>query len=68
MNKNLLKSYIMRYDGNQDNLAKAMNLSRARLSARINENGGSFSIREMSFIKDRYHLDDKDFVAIFFGN
>lgn len=68
MQKNLLKSYIVRYDGNQEVLAEAMGLSRQRLSAKINENRGSFNVKEMAFIKDRYSLSDADFVSIFFGH
>lgn len=67
MNKNLLKSYIVRYDGNQTTLAKAMGLSLSRLNAKINENRASFSLKEVFFIKDRYNMDSDDFMSIFFA-
>ena len=67
MQKNLLKSYIVRYDGSQGVLAKAMGLSLSRLNAKINETNASFNIKEMCFIRDRYNLNDTDFVQIFFG-
>ena len=67
MQKNLLKSFILRYDGNQGALAEAMGLSRSRLNAKINEKQGSFSMKEMAFIRERYHLTDDDFIQIFFG-
>ena len=66
MQKNLLKSYIVRYDGSQSNLAKAMGISLSRLNAKINENSASFSVKEMSFLKDRYHLGNDEFISIFF--
>lgn len=68
MNKNLLKSYIVKYDGTQANLAKAMNMTASRVSAKINENYGSFTIKEMDFLRKRYHLEDSEFVSIFFAD
>jgi DNA-binding XRE family transcriptional regulator len=66
MKKNLLKSYIVRYDGNQENLAKAMGISLSTLNAKINENRQSFSVKEMKFLKDRYNLSNDEFITIFF--
>ena len=66
MKKNLLKSYIVRYDGNQENLAKAMGISLSTLNAKINENRQSFSVKEMKFLKDRYSLSNDEFITIFF--
>lgn len=66
MNKNLLKSFIVRYDGNQETLAKAMGMSLSTLNAKINENRASFSVKEMRFLKDRYNLSNDEFITIFF--
>jgi DNA-binding transcriptional regulator YiaG len=66
MKKNLLKSYIVRYDGNQENLARAMGISLSTLNAKINENRQSFSVKEMKFLKDRYNLSNDEFITIFF--
>ena len=68
MNKQLLKSFIVRYDGNQQNLADAMDIGLSTLSAKINQNGNSFRQNEMQFIRNRYHLSDEEFVNIFFTN
>lgn len=67
MQKNILMSLIKRYDGCQENLAKAMDKSLSTLSAKINEyNGRSFTVKEMRFLKDRYNMTDEDFISIFF--
>ena len=54
MNTRLLKSHIVKNDGSQRNLAKAMGLSSNALSAKITENGSAFRKSEMEFIKSRY--------------
>ena len=66
MKKNLLKSFIVRYDGSQRDLAKAMGINLSTLSAKINENRGSFNVKEMKFLKDRYHMSNDEFISIFF--
>ncbi len=68
MDKQLLKSYIVKYDGKQEILADAMGLSLSRLNAKINETNAEFMQGEMKFIKERYKLTDGEFIAIFFGN
>lgn len=67
MNTNLLKSYIVRYDGTQQKLADAMGLSLSRLNAKINgSRNADFTQSEVSFIRDRYKLSNKEVCDIFF--
>lgn len=67
MNKSLLKSFIVKYDGKQENLAKAMGLSLSCLNAKINGNNTEFNQGEIKFIKDRYGLTPQDIGQIFFN-
>lgn len=68
MNSKLLKSYIVRFDGTQEKLADAMDISLSRLNAKINgKNGADFSQNEIAFLKDRYCLSNKDVCDIFFA-
>lgn len=68
MNTNLLKSYIVRYDGTQQKLADAMGLSLSRLNAKINGTGNAdFTQSEVAFIRTRYKLSNKDVCDIFFA-
>ena len=67
MNSNLLKSYIVRFDGKQERLAEAMGISLSRLNAKINRTGGAdFSQSEIAFIRKRYKLSNRDVCDIFF--
>lgn len=66
MQKNLLKSHIMRNGETQSDLAKAMGINLSTLSAKINENRASFNVKEMKFLKDRYHMSNDEFISIFF--
>jgi hypothetical protein len=67
LNKTLLKSFIVRYDKTQLNLARAMGISLSRLNAKINEsNGAEFTQSEICFIRDRYYLSNRDVNNIFF--
>jgi hypothetical protein len=67
VNSQYLKSLIRLRDGTQAILAEAMGISLSRLNAKINEtNGAEFSQRELAFIRDRYHLTNKQIVDIFF--
>lgn len=69
MDKQLLQSYIKRYDGVQRNLAGALGISLSRLNAKINgTSNAEFTQSEMAIIKERYHLNDKVFNQIFFAN
>lgn len=66
MNGKMLKLYIVRYDGMQKKLAEAMGLSLSRLNAKINgTRGADFSQTEISFIKTRYRLSNRDVCEIF---
>ena len=67
LNKALLKSFIVRYDKTQFNLARAMGISLSRLNAKINEsNGAEFTQGEICFIKNRNRLSNRDVSNIFF--
>ncbi len=61
-----LKGMIVMHDGNQQELAKAMGMSLSRLNAKINETGAEFTKTEIEFIRDRYKLNRKDVMDIFF--
>ena len=67
MNSQLLKSYIVRYDGTQEKLAKAMGISLSRLNAKINETDAEFNQGEIRFIKMRYNLSDEEVSNVFFN-
>jgi len=67
MNKQLLKAYIVKYDGKQANLAEAMGISLSRLNAKINEKSAEFTQSEISFIRERYHLTNEEVADIFFN-
>ena len=68
MNSRLLKSFIVRYDKTQEKLAEAMEISLSRLNAKINGTGGEdFSQSEIAFIRERYHLSNRDVCEIFFA-
>jgi len=68
INKTLLQSYIVKFDGNQLVLARAMGLSLSRLNAKINETkGAEFKQSEIIFMRDRYHLTDHEVCNIFFA-
>ncbi len=68
MNKNKLLAVIKENGDTQDTLAKAMGLSRSRLSAKIHErNGAAFTHPEIVSIKNRYNLSDEQLNAIFFN-
>lgn len=66
MSNQKLKGLIVANDGNQQNLADAMGISRTRLNAKIKGTGGAqFTQNEMLFIKNRYELSDEQFNDIF---
>ncbi len=67
MNKTLMKSYIMRYDGKQSVLAKAMGISLSSLNAKINGKTAEFTQGEMDFIRKRYNLGLQEVSDIFFA-
>jgi len=67
INKQLLKSYIMRNDKTQEALARAMGVSLSALNAKINEAyGREFKQSEIGFIKNRYELTVEEVASVFF--
>lgn len=68
MDSQKLKGMIVTFDGNQENLAKAMGMSLSRLNAKINETGAEFTKTEIEFIRDRYKMSRKQVMDIFFTN
>ena len=66
VNKQLLWSKMALYGDTNEDLAKALDLSPQRLSAKINStNGAEFTQSEISIIKERYNLTDAEVVDIF---
>lgn len=66
VNKQLLNSKMALYGDNNETLAKALNLSPQRLSAkRNNTNGAEFTQSEIQIIKERYNLSDAEVIDIF---
>ena len=68
MNKQMLRGLIIMNDGNQKNLANAMDMSLSRLNAKLNETGAEFSKSEIDFIRNRYNLSREQLVDIFFND
>lgn len=68
MDSQKLKGLIVTFDGNQENLAKAMGMSLSRLNAKINETGAEFTKTEIEFIRDRYKMSRKQVMDVFFTN
>lgn len=67
VNLNLLYSKMALYGDNNESLARALNLSPQRLSAKKNStNDAEFTQSEIQIIKERYNLTDKEVVEIFF--
>lgn len=66
VNLNLLNSKMALYGDNNEALAKALNLSPQRLSAKKNNtNGAEFTQTEIQIIIERYNLTDAEVVEIF---
>lgn len=66
VNLNLLYSKMALYGDNNESLARALNLSPQRVSAKKNStNGAEFTQSEIQIIKERYNLTDKEVVEIF---
>lgn len=68
MNKAKLKGAIVAHGDTQTDLAKALGLSLASLSLRINGHGRGFLQSEMDAIKRRYDLTADQMDEIFFGS
>lgn len=67
MNTFKLLGIIKENKDTQEKLARAIGLSRTRLSAKIHEhNGASFTQPEIKAIKQRYNLDSDTINLIFF--
>lgn len=68
MNKNMLRSVMALNGDNGGDLAECLGISRARLSAKMNERAGAeFNQGEIYKIKERYNLNADDVVNIFFS-
>ncbi len=68
MNANKLKSFMVLNGDTGYSLAKALNISPQRFSAKLNErNGAEFTQREIQIIKERYNLNAADIDEIFFN-
>lgn len=66
VNLNLLNSKMALYGDNNESLARVLNLSPQRLSAKKNStNGAEFTQSEIQIIKERYNLTDNEVVEIF---
>ena len=66
VNLNLLNSKMALYGDNNESLARVLNLSPQRVSAKKNStNGAEFTQSEIQIIKERYNLTDKEVVEIF---
>lgn len=66
VNLNLLYSKMALYGDNNESLARALNLSPQRVSAKKNStNGAEFTQSEIQIIKERYNLTDNEVVEIF---
>ena len=69
MNKKLLRSLMVLNDDTNNSLAEALGITPQSLSAKTNEtNGAEFTQSEMNAIRNRYSLDNDQFVAVFFGD
>lgn len=68
MNKNRLQA-LMKYHGDTgQSLADYLGISRSTFSSKINEtNGAEFTQSEIGKIKERYNLEARDIIDIFFN-
>lgn len=67
MNKGALESKMKLFGHNQEDLAKALGLTRPSLNAKINNRNASFTQQEISMIKIRYNLSASEIDLIFFS-
>ena len=67
MNKGALESKMKLFGDNQEDLAKALGLTRPSLNAKINSRNASFTQQEISMIKIRYNLSASEIDLIFFS-
>ena len=67
MNKGALESKMKLFGDNQEDLAKALGLTRPSLNAKINNRNASFTQQEISMIKIRNNLSASEIDLIFFS-
>lgn len=67
MNKNLLRSYMIRHGETQSDIAEVLDITRPTLSRKINGNGGDFTQREIVLLKEHYNLSPEEIDQIFFA-
>ena len=65
MNKALLRSIMVLNGDTYQTLSAEMKMEKATFSRKIN-NQASFSKAEMQFIREKYNLNAKEFVEMFF--
>lgn len=68
MNKNLLKSVMVRHGDTNASLAEYLGITEQSVSNKINENGTEFKQGEILKIKTRYDLDSDMVDQIFFAS
>ena len=68
MDKQLLRSHMVKHGDTQASLAGAMGVSLSRLNAKINGTGGAeFTQTEISFVAERYKLSARETMLVFFN-
>lgn len=68
MDKNLLRSVMVRHGDTNASLAEYLGITEQSVSNKINENGTEFKQGEIFKIKARYDLDSDMVDRIFFAN
>ena len=67
MNKNMLVSKMKLHGDRNEDLAKAIELSPQRFSAKLNKtDGAQFTQTEIKLIRERYDLTSDEVTTIFF--
>lgn len=66
MDKRILEAKMKQYGDTQVKLAEAMGISFSRLNAKINQRGADFTLLEVNFIIDRYHMNKTEAAKCFF--
>ena len=66
MNKRMLEARMKQYGDTQVKLADAMGISYCSLNAKINQRGTDFTLPEVNFIIDRYHMNKREAAECFF--
>lgn len=67
MDKNLLRSIMVRFGDTNASLAAYLGITEQSVSNKINENGTEFKQGEISSIKNRYNLTAEMVDRIFFA-